>query len=498
MSLSRRRLLAFLFYGTASAALAKAPEVSQRPLLKPEGGAKRLAKPAADTISKAALGGTVSFAVADARTGEMLETYRPLVSHPPASVVKSLTTLFALETLGPGHRFRTCFLGTTPIVNGVLNGDLVLTGTGDPTLDTDHLFEMIKALKEVGLREVRGRFQYFDAALPPIDRIDASQPDHLGYNPALSGLNLNFNRIYLEWVRQGDSYQIAMEARALSVRPGVTVASTRVADRKSPIFDYRQENGRDRWSVAKSALGKKGGRWLPSRNPGAYIADVARTLARSNGLVLKAPEAVSTKPKGVLLAEHRSDPLAEISRGMLKFSTNLTAEVLGVSASIKHGDAPEDLPASGAAMSDWLKDRFRLNKVDLVDHSGLGDASNLSAQEMVKCLVGAGPEGTLRSLLKPFALPDEDNKATINGPVQVVAKTGTLNFVSGLAGYISTPSGRDLAFAIFASDLPRRATLTIAQRERPRGGRAWAGRSRTMQRSLIERWALLYDQTEES
>lgn len=498
MRFPRRKVLAFLLYGTASAALAKAPDVSVRPLEKPQGGEKRLVKAAAETISKAALGGTVSYAVADASTGEMLEVYRPLAPHPPASVVKSLTTLFALETLGPGHRFRTCFLGAAPIVNGVLDGDLVLTGTGDPTLDTDNLFEMVKALKAVGLTEVRGKFLYHDAALPRINRIDASQPEHLGYNPALAGLNLNFNRVYLEWKRESDKYAISMEARALTVRPSVTVATTKVVDRTSPIFDYQQEDGKDRWTVAKAALGKEGGRWLPSRDPGAYIADVARILARSNGLLLKAPVAVDQKPDGVVLAEHRSEPLAEISRGMLKFSTNLTAEILGLSASVKQGAAPETLPQSGAAMSNWLNDRFGLNKVDLVDHSGLGDRSRLSAQEMVKCLVGAGPRGALRDLLKPFALPDENNQATINGPVKVVAKTGTLNFVSGLAGYISTPSGRDLAFAVFSSDLPRRAALTVAQRESPRGGRAWAGRARAMQRELIKRWAVLYDQPEES
>ncbi|MEM9434614.1 MAG: D-alanyl-D-alanine carboxypeptidase/D-alanyl-D-alanine-endopeptidase [Pseudomonadota bacterium] len=485
--------MAFLLYGVASPALAQAPTVSLRPTLKPADAVKATATPAGRLVEKAALGGQVSFAVADAVTGEMLETRTPLTPHPPASVVKAITTLFALKTLGPGHRFRTCVMATGPMENGVVKGDLVLTGTGDPTLDTDDLFAMAKQLKEIGLREVTGSFQYYDAALPHVAQIDAGQPEHLGYNPAIGGLNLNFNRIYLEWKRQADAYRVVMEARALTVRPGVTVAATRVVDRRAPVFDYKFEAGREVWSVARGALGKEGGRWLPTRAPGPYAADVFRTLARSTGLQLGTPVALDAKPTGKLLVEHVSEDLAQICRGMLRYSTNLTAEVVGLSASQDINANPSDLPASGAAMSDWLSAEYGLNKAALIDHSGLGDGSRLSAQEMVKILVGDGPQGLLRGLLKPFAIKGPDGGISINGPVQVAAKTGTLNFVSGLGGFIKTASGRTLAFAIFTSDMPRRETLTKAQRERPRGGRAWAGRARTLQRDLIDRWATIYD-----
>ena len=79
-----------------------------------------------------------------------------------------------------------------------------------------------------------------------------------------------------------------------------------------------------------------------------------------------------------------------------------------------------------------------------------------------------------------------------NHPLKVAAKTGTLNFVSGLGGYVTTPGGRDLAFAIFAADLPRRAGLAPGDRERPAGGREWTARARAMQSRLIERWAAAY------
>jgi D-alanyl-D-alanine carboxypeptidase/D-alanyl-D-alanine-endopeptidase (penicillin-binding protein 4) len=77
-----------------------------------------------------------------------------------------------------------------------------------------------------------------------------------------------------------------------------------------------------------------------------------------------------------------------------------------------------------------------------------------------------------------------------NAPVQ--AKTGTLNFVNALTGYVDAPDGTELAFAIFCADVERRDALPMSQRERPEGGRSYAGRARHLQRELIERWAILY------
>jgi D-alanyl-D-alanine carboxypeptidase/D-alanyl-D-alanine-endopeptidase (penicillin-binding protein 4) len=75
-------------------------------------------------------------------------------------------------------------------------------------------------------------------------------------------------------------------------------------------------------------------------------------------------------------------------------------------------------------------------------------------------------------------------------PPEVFAKTGTLNFVSGLGGYLRPSGGRPLAFAIFAADPDRRAALGPHERERPRGARDWAGRAREMQRRLLAHWAV--------
>jgi D-alanyl-D-alanine carboxypeptidase/D-alanyl-D-alanine-endopeptidase (penicillin-binding protein 4) len=84
---------------------------------------------------------------------------------------------------------------------------------------------------------------------------------------------------------------------------------------------------------------------------------------------------------------------------------------------------------------------------------------------------------------------DRAGREAKDGPLRILAKSGTLNFVSNLAGYVTAPSGRMLAFAIFAADSARRAALPLDQRENPVGGSAWAKRARAMQRNLIAEWA---------
>jgi D-alanyl-D-alanine carboxypeptidase/D-alanyl-D-alanine-endopeptidase (penicillin-binding protein 4) len=98
----------------------------------------------------------------------------------------------------------------------------------------------------------------------------------------------------------------------------------------------------------------------------------------------------------------------------------------------------------------------------------------------------------LRPLLKEVPMRDANNKPVKNHPVKIRAKTGTLNFVSALTGFVTAPDGTELAFAIFTGDVKRRAGLKKAERERPQGGRSWNRRSRTLQLKLIERWATVY------
>lgn len=489
---TRRFILSGLLSGVAGAALGGAPATSLRPQLRPDG--PRAPKPtgAEVLIREANLGGRVGCAVVDIKTGKQLEGVNAASGQPPASVTKAVTALYALDALGPGFRFKTRLRATGPVENGVLQGDLVLVGGGDPSLDTDGLADMAEQLKLQGVREVKGRFLIYGGVLPFTRAIDEDQPDQVAYNPSVSGLNLNYNRVHFQWKRGNKDYTITMDARTAKYRPDVTVARMLVMDRKGPVYTYTDGGSFDSWTVARKFLGKNGSRWLPVRKPEAYAGEVFGTLARSHGIVLPKPEVVADDPGGRIVVTRQSELLPEILREMLKYSTNLTAELVGLMASKARLGQVAGIRASAREMSYWARETLGMKAARLVDHSGLGGKSRLTAEAMALALARVHEAGALKPILKPIALKDAKGRKTKDHPVKVAAKTGTLYFVSGLAGYMTAADGTEMAFAIFAADTKRRNALPKKLSDRPPGASSWNSRAKRLQQNLIERWGTVY------
>ena len=478
-------------------ALANAPLTSLRPKARPLTGAQKIKAahtrvPLDKIVAEAGISGKHSIVVADAATGKILEGFGAKTNLPPASVSKAVTALYALHNLGSGFRYATRLIATGPVSGGTLNGDLILAGGGDPHLDTDGLNNLAKALKAKGVRKISGSLRIYSNALPYQAQIDASQPEHVGYNPAISGLNVNFNRVYFEWKRSSNGYATSMDARTDRIRPAVSGIKMKVINRQGPLFTYKKVQGQENWTVMRGALGKGGGRWLPVRDVNAYAGEVFRKLAASQGVTLPRAKPLKSAPKGTVLAQEVSGTLSAQVRAMLKFSTNLTAEVTGLTTTRQRGSNARSLSASGREMATWARQAYGVKGVKFVDHSGLGEASRVSGAEMVQILARSGWKGPLPAVLKDIKLVNSNGKAAPIQGVSVKAKTGTLNFVSALAGYIDAPNGRKLAFAIFSADLKKRAGLSKAQRERPAGARTWRKRAKGMQQRLLRRWALEY------
>ena len=491
--ISRRFFLSGLVAGVSTSAWANPPASSLRPRLRPQGLARAAAPGAGELIRASGVSGEVGFAVADARTGLMLEAHGADTGLPPASVTKAITAMYGLETLGAGHRFETQLIAGGAVSGGILRGDIVLAGGGDPTLDTNALAGLAKALKQAGVREVKGRFLVWGGSLPYVRAIDPGQPDHVGYSPAISGLCLNYNRVYFEWKRGGDgAWRVSMDARSDRYRPEVSMARIRIVQRALPVYTYESRGDEDRWTVASGALGNGGGRWLPVRQPEIYAGEVFRTLARAHGIVLSAPQKTAQTPEGQVLARHQSGPLREIVEGMLRYSTNITAEMVGLAATRRRGVNATTLAESGAEMSRWAASALDMRNAALVDHSGLGDASRMQAGEMAQALARSARRAELQPILKDIQLRDKDGNVKKNTRDSVRAKTGTLNFVSGLAGYLDTRDGSQLAFAVFVADTNLRRAIPDAEKERPKGARSWNRKAKGLQQRLIERWSLLY------
>ena len=496
MLVGRRWVLGGLLAGATLPAWAQAPAVSLRPRARPsprplvtsaDAGAAAL-------VAAAKLTGAVGYCVVDLASGQVLEASGEALEMPPASVTKAVTTAFALEKLGVKHRFVTRVMRTGAVVNGRLDGDLILAGGGDPTFDTDKMGDLVAALAASGLREVTGKFIAYAGALPERAEIATDQPDFVGYNPAISGLMLNFNRVNFVWKAVNDGYSLAMNAEGARFVPPVMMASMQVVDRDVPVFAYEAGAARDNWSVARRALGREGSRWLPVRHAATYVAEVFQTLCAAQGIKLPKAEVVYALPKSAEIVRHESEALPDLLRKMLKFSTNLTAEAVGLAAS-----GAGTLEGSSAVMTTWARRRFGVQAV-FGDHSGLGPKTRISPAEMVQVMIKARQDkrlSLLHDLLKSADLPQQDGKpaakaAKPGSAARVSAKSGTMNFVSNLSGYVDAPGGRSLAFAIFTADLPRRAAVPVWNRESPEGDKAWVRRAHRLQGQLLNRWGQAY------
>lgn len=445
--------------------------------------------PAEDLIAASKLSGDVAYAVIDLASGRVVEAREADRAMPPASTAKTITTLYALDELGPDYRFRTRLIATGPVSGGVVQGNLILAGGADPTLTTDDLGDMAAALARRGVRGVTGQFLVWGGAIPYAEDIADDQPVHVGYNPGISGLNLNYNRVYVEWGKAKGGMAMTVDARGARYVPKVSSADVAAVNRAAPLFTYNRASGKEHWTIAASALTSPGSRWLPVRDPAGYAGDVFRTLAAAQGVTLPAANRAGAPGDGAVLAEHVSDPLSDVLRDMLKHSTNLTAETVGMATSEARG-LPAAKGASGAAMSAWLAQTVGGTQARFVDHSGLNAETRISPLDMARAVAALGGREGLRPLLKPFPLRDAQGRWIDNPPFRVDAKTGTLNFVSTLTGYLTAPGGRDLVFAVFTANT-RLRDQSGGQENAP-GVKPWVARSKVLQSQLLDRWARLY------
>ncbi|MBL0338133.1 MAG: D-alanyl-D-alanine carboxypeptidase [Rhodospirillaceae bacterium] len=116
-----------------------------------------------------------SYVLVDLETGQILDGLNIDEIQPIASVAKIMTALIALEQLGSDFRFETMLLANGPIDQGILQGDLLLWGGGDPFLSSDDLATLAQSLNQAPLRQVTGNFYYGDLASPPQKSIRCSR-----------------------------------------------------------------------------------------------------------------------------------------------------------------------------------------------------------------------------------------------------------------------------------------------------------------------------------
>lgn len=451
------------------------------------GSAEPQATPDAKAIKAAGFApDDIGFVLIDLDDGRALAEQSADALFIPASVAKLATVYPAQQLLGADYRFQTRLYRA--------GNALYLKGGGDPVLTNLELRDLARQSQAA---QPKGGWKAFffdanDSGSAP--EVSDDQPIQATYNAGIAALSVDFNRIQVNWSRDEEG-KLTFHARA--VADGLNVPADWVrflpaagAPPPGANFLYAGDASGERWLYAPDlpdALPEEGAIFLPVKQPALNTAQVFRELAKRNGIMLPEPKGGTVPADATPVATVESPPLAEVMTGLLRFSNNMTAELIGLATSRRLTGAVLDPRASSAALGDWL--RQHLSYVDwtgfkLVNHSGLSSESRASPRQIAAILMAMAREPVLAGM--PNRIMGDDPKA------EAAAKSGTMDFACGLAGYLTGKSGRRLAFAIFALDREKRAALDAGFDRRilapTPGARNWLGRAHALENALLKSW----------
>jgi D-alanyl-D-alanine carboxypeptidase/D-alanyl-D-alanine-endopeptidase (penicillin-binding protein 4) len=416
----------------------------------------------------------------------------------PASVTKILTTLAALEVLGPNYRFTTSISYRGKLRDGKLEGDLYLKGTGDPLLTAAELMNLAQVLSMKGIREVQGGFYYDDRFFPHDEWIDPLQGGDAAYNSSVSALSTDFNRVNLRWSTPDPGRLEAYTVPSLPwIRPALAAADTPPDSR--PV--YRRSDNAEEWVFSRDGL-RDGHQEIPVKDAARFTADLLAHFAEMAGTKLPPPQP-GTQPAGTrVLASHESLPLLELVEKGLEFSNNLMAELFVLATARKLTGRPLSMTDSAAVVNKWWASRLPAVRWQgsMENGSGLSSQTRLSPELLAAVLRWADTRsyaGRSYLSLLPVSGWRGTLKERLTDPsmaLRVWAKTGTIGYASGLAGYFFSRSNHKYAFAIFVLDAEKRRLVDEGRRnghlaaDWENASDAWVSRARAVQDALLSDW----------
>jgi len=408
---------------------------------------------------------TAAVRVVSLDSGEVLYDRNPDLSLNPASNMKLVTSAAALTLLGPEHRYTTRVLASGAPIRGVLRGDLVLRGSGDPVLETPDLEKLADSLKAAGLRRVTGRlladdFRYDDRRLG-VGWNWGDEPFY--YSAQISALTLNRN-VAVVTLSPGEAVGDPLRIAVAPVEGYLRVLSRAATSPRGgePDLSVTRERARNDVVVVGSLpVGAASvRREVTMEEPALWAAEVFRRLLSERGVRVEGrTDRAEAPPGAVELAAHTSRPLREIMPLFNKPSDNLIGELLLKELGVARRG--QGTAAAGAEVIEgWLRESgIGAAGVRVADGSGLSRMDLLTARtvcalllhadrqpwkdDFVASLPVAGVDGTLRNRFQGTAAARK-----------VHAKTGTLRHVSALGGYATGPNGERRAFSILINGYP--------------------------------------------
>jgi D-alanyl-D-alanine carboxypeptidase/D-alanyl-D-alanine-endopeptidase (penicillin-binding protein 4) len=381
----------------------------------------------------------------------------------PASLMKLLTTYASLEMLGPAWRWTTPVWLQGTVRDGVLDGDLVIKGSGDPTLVVERVWLMLRRVQQLGVREIRGdivldRSGFNVPEQSPADFDgDALRP----YNVQPDALMLNYKALVLTFTPD--------PARGIAlVGVDVPVAGVRV-DGAVPLAtasgcdDWRGglgadfgDAGRVRFSgTFPLACGEKS--WGVAQGDAKTfnaraLAGLWQDMGGRLGGSVRDGSAPATRPS----FELSSPPLAEVIRDINKYSNNVMAQQLFLTLALaQRGSGTPD--AARDLLRQWAIERFGAAAAAglVIDNgSGLSRDGRVSARLLMRLLQTAWASPVMPELMSSLPVSGVDgtlkrSRATLG---RAHLKTGSLRDVAGVAGYVLANSGRRFVVVAIVND----------------------------------------------
>jgi D-alanyl-D-alanine carboxypeptidase/D-alanyl-D-alanine-endopeptidase (penicillin-binding protein 4) len=374
----------------------------------------------------------------------------------PASVAKLTTTYAALDLLGPAYTWTTPVYFEGPVRDGVLHGNLYVKGQGDPKLVQEKLWLLLRRIQGLGVRQITGDIVLDRSAfqVPAVDPGAFDGEPLRPYNAAPDALLVNFKSVVLTFTPvAGGVARLQVEPPLAGVGWPATVplvagecADWRTALRANwtdplrPRFEggYLAACGERPWPVAYA-------------DPAAFAGRAIAGMWRDMGGQLTGAVRDGRVPAGLAPAfEWPSPPLAEVVRDVNKFSNNVMAQQLFLTLGWQQRGAG-NLDASREVLRAWWRERIGGEPPTMDNGSGLSRTERTTARQLAQLLQVAWASPAMPELVSslPLAGVDGTMRRRQGSVGQAHLKTGSLNGVAGVAGYVhGSRGGRYILVAI--------------------------------------------------
>ena len=374
----------------------------------------------------------------------------------PASTMKLVTSYAALSLLGPAYTWHTLAATDGSLHDGILDGNLYLKGNGDPGLTMERFWMLLHQLRLSGLRQINGDLIIDQSYFQPIAAGDFDDQPHRAYNalPAATMVNYNSNAVYLE----PKNNRLRLKAEPL---PAGTRVINRIALDNFPCSSWRERihiewNADTRELILSGVYPRACGDKTLSITLGdasELAGDYFTALWRSEGGILKGKIRNGVTPaQAVPALDFPSEPLAVAVYYQDKFSNNVMARNLFLSLSVIIPANPQN---AAERVRSWLAQK-NLDFPELVldNGAGLSRLERISPSSMARLLRSAASSPIYAEFATALPIVATDGtmkKRDLNEAVAGHAhiKTGTLDGVKTMAGYVTRPNGQNTVVVFF-------------------------------------------------